>query len=30
MSSQHNGFTIHFWGVRGSIACPGPETVRYG
>lgn len=30
MSSQHNLFTIHFWGVRGSIACPGPETVRYG
>lgn len=30
MSSQHNGFTIHFWGVRGSVACPGPETVRYG
>jgi len=23
-------FTIKFWGVRGSIACPGPETVRYG
>jgi phosphoribosyl 1,2-cyclic phosphodiesterase len=22
--------TIRFWGVRGSIACPGPETVRYG
>ena len=21
---------IRFWGVRGSIACPGPETVRYG
>jgi phosphoribosyl 1,2-cyclic phosphodiesterase len=25
-----NLFTIHFWGVRGSIASPGPETVRYG
>lgn len=23
-------FLIRFWGVRGSIACPGPETVRYG
>ena len=23
-------FTIRFWGVRGSIACPGPETLRYG
>jgi phosphoribosyl 1,2-cyclic phosphodiesterase len=22
--------TIHFWGVRGSIPCPGPETIRYG
>ncbi len=21
---------IRFWGVRGSIATPGPETVRYG
>ena len=21
---------INFWGVRGSIPCPGPETVRYG
>jgi phosphoribosyl 1,2-cyclic phosphodiesterase len=21
---------ITFWGVRGSIACPGPETARYG
>jgi phosphoribosyl 1,2-cyclic phosphodiesterase len=21
---------IRFWGVRGSIACPGAETVRYG
>jgi phosphoribosyl 1,2-cyclic phosphodiesterase len=21
---------ICFWGSRGSIACPGPETVRYG
>jgi phosphoribosyl 1,2-cyclic phosphodiesterase len=23
-------FSIHFWGVRGSVACPGPKTVRYG
>lgn len=30
MSSTHNLFTVQFWGVRGSIACPGPETVRYG
>ena len=21
---------IKFWGVRGSIPCPGPETVQYG
>jgi len=23
-------FNVTFWGVRGSIACPGAETVRYG
>ncbi len=23
-------FTVRFWGVRGSIACAGPETLRYG
>ncbi|MGQ0677082.1 MAG: MBL fold metallo-hydrolase [Rhodospirillales bacterium] len=23
-------FSVRFWGVRGSIACPGPSTVRYG
>ena len=23
-------YTVRFWGVRGSIACPGPDTVRYG
>ncbi|ACB00375.1 MULTISPECIES: MBL fold metallo-hydrolase [Cyanophyceae] len=23
-------FKIKFWGVRGSIPCPGRETVRYG
>lgn len=23
-------FTVRYWGVRGSIATPGPETVRYG
>jgi len=22
--------SIRFWGVRGSIACPGADTVRYG
>jgi phosphoribosyl 1,2-cyclic phosphodiesterase len=23
-------FIVRFWGVRGSIACPGPNTARYG
>lgn len=23
-------FLVRFWGVRGSIACPGPSTARYG
>ena len=23
-------FEVRFWGVRGGIACPGPDTVRYG
>jgi len=23
-------FSVRFWGVRGSIACPGPDHVRYG
>jgi phosphoribosyl 1,2-cyclic phosphodiesterase len=23
-------FFVRFWGVRGSIPCPGPETLRYG
>lgn len=23
-------FLVRFWGVRGSIACSGPETMRYG
>jgi len=22
--------SVRFWGVRGSIPCPGPDTVRYG
>ena len=30
MSNLQDQFTIHFWGVRGSIACPGQSTVRYG
>ena len=23
-------FSVRFWGVRGSMPCPGPETVAYG
>ncbi|MDR0474100.1 MAG: MBL fold metallo-hydrolase [Treponema sp.] len=23
-------FTVRFWGVRGSVPCPGPATVSYG
>jgi phosphoribosyl 1,2-cyclic phosphodiesterase len=30
MIETQQDFTIHFWGVRGSIASPGAETVRYG
>jgi phosphoribosyl 1,2-cyclic phosphodiesterase len=30
MSNTENQFIVTFWGVRGSIASPGPETVRYG
>ncbi len=28
--SDPGEFFVQFWGVRGSIACPGPDTVRYG
>jgi phosphoribosyl 1,2-cyclic phosphodiesterase len=27
---QENSMEITFWGTRGSIACPGPDTVIYG
>jgi phosphoribosyl 1,2-cyclic phosphodiesterase len=27
---MNSKFTVRFRGVRGSIPCPGPETVRYG
>ncbi len=27
---SHDRFQIKFWGVRGSIPCPGALTVRYG
>ena len=25
-----SSISVQFWGVRGSIACPGPTTLRYG
>ncbi|MBL4719758.1 MAG: MBL fold metallo-hydrolase [Alphaproteobacteria bacterium] len=28
--TKKEDFFVKFWGVRGSIACPGPATVRYG
>jgi phosphoribosyl 1,2-cyclic phosphodiesterase len=28
--TKKEDFFVKFWGVRGSIACPGPSTVRYG
>ena len=28
--TEKQDFFVKFWGVRGSIACPGPSTVRYG
>ncbi|MDY6782855.1 MAG: MBL fold metallo-hydrolase [Cyanobacteriota bacterium] len=28
--SKNDRFKVKFWGVRGSIPCPGAETVRYG
>jgi phosphoribosyl 1,2-cyclic phosphodiesterase len=30
MSRIENQFIVKFWGVRGSIPCPGPNTVKYG
>jgi phosphoribosyl 1,2-cyclic phosphodiesterase len=30
MPADKNQFQVNFWGVRGSIPCPGTETVRYG
>jgi phosphoribosyl 1,2-cyclic phosphodiesterase len=29
-SKQDTRMTVRFWGVRGSIPSPGPETYRYG
>ena len=28
--SEKDDFFVHFWGVRGSIPCPGGGVVRYG
>lgn len=30
MPDDYKLFQINFWGVRGSIPCPGSKTVRYG
>ncbi len=30
MSDLEQQFVINFWGVRGSIPCPGAKTARYG
>jgi phosphoribosyl 1,2-cyclic phosphodiesterase len=30
VSASADSLSVRFWGVRGSIACPGPETMRYG
>ena len=27
---EADDFLVRFWGVRGSIACPGPNYARYG
>ncbi|HEX2581496.1 MAG TPA: MBL fold metallo-hydrolase [Dongiaceae bacterium] len=27
---REGDFFLRFWGVRGSIPCPGPEYIRYG
>ena len=28
--AEPGDFFVRFWGVRGSVACSGPETARYG
>ena len=28
--SESTLFKLKFWGTRGSIPCPGPDTVKYG
>jgi phosphoribosyl 1,2-cyclic phosphodiesterase len=29
-AAKNDCFQVQYWGVRGSIACPGPDTLRYG
>ena len=29
-AAASSSLSVRFWGVRGSIACPGPATLRYG
>ncbi len=28
--AETNEFWLRFWGVRGTVPCPGPDTLRYG
>lgn len=28
--ADRGDFSVRFWGVRGTVPCPGPETVVYG
>lgn len=30
LSEARDRLSVRFWGVRGSIACPGPEYARFG
>lgn len=30
MNNTQCDFLVRFWGVRGSIPCPGPDTLKYG
>lgn len=30
MTDESGDLVVRFWGVRGSLACPGPATVKYG
>ena len=30
LPSRNDSLSVRFWGVRGSIPCAGPETVKYG